>query len=191
MKRVLLFLSLICIYQASCYAVEEIKPDSFKVSNEVQDKDTIITKHLETLLVHGLKKYSNDNLVNYRTIDPDFINYEIKEYISKYALNIINDILEGYGKERCKEMATIFANETNKINFFICIRINLEGYITCIEFMHVPSLNQFMTYEDIKRNSEIVVNRAPVPFLKEYGIELSPWIHLLVLEKHIQEYYKE
>ncbi len=53
--------------------------------------------------------------------------------------------------------------------------------------MYIPSLSPFMTYEDVKRNTEIIIKRKPEPFLVEYGIELSPWITISI---HKNTFYK-
>ena len=100
-------------------------------------------------------------------------------------------MLTGYEKEQCKEMLKALSIEDDNLICDIRLRINLKGEITCVEFMYIPSLSSFMTYEDIKRNTEIIIKRKSEPFLAEYGIELSPWItipvHKNILEKFIEE----
>lgn len=63
--------------------------------------------------------------------------------------------------------------------------------IVCVEFMYIPQLSPFMTYEDIKRNTEIIIKRKPEPFLFEYGIELSPWITFPIHKKTLQKLIEE
>ena len=191
MKRFILFLSLLCIFHILCHAEEYNQNDSTEVEYRVYGCDTLITQKFKNLYSCGLKQYFNETLVDYKDIHPDFINSEVNTYLSEQALDIINDVFDGYGKERCKEMLTIFEKAQSAFIFFVRIRINIEGDITCVEFMHIPELSQFMTYEDIKRNTRIIINRKPAPFLAEYGIELSPWITIPVVKKVVHKYLEE
>ena len=191
MKRFILFLSLLCIFHILCHAEEYNQNDSTEVEYRVYDCDTLITQKFKNLYSCGLKQYFNETLVDFKDIHPDFINSEVDTYLGEQALDIINDVFDGYGKERCKEMLTMFEKTQSAFMFFVRIRINIEGYITCVEFMYIPELSQFMTYEDIKRNTRIIINRKPAPFLAEYGIELSPWITIPVVKKVVQKYLEE
>lgn len=191
MKQFIFILSVILISQTYCYATELNKSDSTKVEYQVFGCDTLVTENLETLFVRGLKQYSNNSRVNFKDTHPDFINSEVDTYIGEQALNIIYDVFDGYGKERCKEMVTIFEKTQSAFMFFVRIRINIEGKITCVEFMYIPELSQFMTYEDIKRNTQIIINRKPIPFLAEYDIELSPWITIPVIKKVVNKYLED
>ena len=191
MKRFILFLSLLCIFHILCHAEEYNQNDSTEVEYRVYGCDTLITQKFKNLYSCGLKQYFNETLVDYKDIHPDFINSEVNTYLSEQALDIINDVFDGYGNERCKEMLTIFEKAQSAFIFFVRIRINIEGDITCVEFMHIPELSQFMTYEDIKRNTRIIINRKPAPFLAEYGIELSPWITIPVVKKVVHKYLEE
>lgn len=100
------------------------------------------------------------------------------------------EILEGYGKERCKEMLDILSNIDKSYFYFVRMRIDIKGVVKCVEFMYIPQLSPFMTYEDIKRNTEIIINSKPDPCLVEYGIELSPWICFTIRKGNIQEFLK-
>ena len=88
-------------------------------------------------------------------------------------------------------MLKVLLNEGDNIVCYIRLRINLKGEITCVEFMYIPSLTPFMTYEDVKRNTEIIIKRKPEPFLVEYGIELSPWITFSITSKILQRYLEK
>lgn len=191
MKRFILFLSLLCIFHILCHAEEYNQNDSTKVEYQVYGCDTLVTEDHETLFTRGLKQYSNDSRTNFKETHPDFINSEVDTYLGEQALDIINDVFDGYGKERCKEMLRIFEKTQRPFMFYVSIRINIEGDITCVEFMYIPELSQFMTYEDIKRNTRIIINRKPAPFLAEYGIELSPWITIPVVKKVVHKYLEE
>ena len=48
-----------------------------------------------------------------------------------------------------------------------------------------------LTYEDIKRNTEIIINRKPEPFLVEYGMELSPWITIPIHKNTLHKFVEE
>lgn len=187
----MLFLSFLCIFHILCHAEEFNQNDSTKVEYQVYGCDTLITQKFKNLHSCGLKQYFNETLVDFKDIHPDFINSEVNTYLGEQALDIINDVFDGYGKERCKKMLTIFEKAQSAFIFFVRIRINIEGDITCVEFMYIPELSQFMTYEDIKRNTRIIINRKPAPFLAEYGIELSPWITIPVVKKVVQKYLEE
>ena len=191
MKRFILFLSFFSIFHILCHAKEYNQNDSTKVEYRVYGCDTLITQKFKNLHSCGLKQYFNDILVNFKDTHPDFINSAVNTYLGEQALNIINDVFDGYGKERCKEMVTIFEKTQSAFMFFVRIRINIEGKITCVEFMYIPELSQFMTYEDIKRNTQIIINRKPTPFLAEYDIELSPWITIPVIKKVVNKYLED
>ena len=191
MKRFILYLSLLCIFNILCHAEEYNQNDSTEVEYRVYGCDTLITQKFKNLHSCGLKQYFNKTLVDFKDIHPDFINSEVNTYLGEQALDIINDVFDGYGKERCKEMLTIFEKTQRPFMFYVSIRINIEGNITCVEFMYIPELSQFMTYEDIKRNTRIIINRKPAPFLAEYGIELSPWITIPVVKKVVHKYLEE
>ena len=59
--------------------------------------------------------------------------------------------------------------------------------------MYPNTYAPFMTYEDIKRNTEIILNRPsdPYPRLDEFGIELSPWITFSITSKILQRYLEK
>ena len=191
MKQLFLILSVIFLSSVYCYAREYNDSDSTKVEYQVYGCDTLVTEKYHDMFIRGLKQYSNYIPVNYKGIDPDIINSEINKYLVKEALNFITEIFDGYGKERCKEMLNIFEEVDHAFIFFIQQKINIEGDITCVEFMYIPELSPFMTYEDVKRNTGIIINREPAPFLAKYGIELSPWITTPIIRPFIQKYLEE
>ena len=191
MKRLILSYIAVFIIQMFCIANNAFNTDGIKIEYQVHCDDTLVVEKLNSLYVCGLKQYINNSRVNYNNADYDVIHEEKNEYIKHNASTIIQDILKGYEKEQREEMLKVLLNEDNNIICYIRLRINLMGEIVCVEFMHVPSFSPFMTYEDVKRSTEIIIKRKTEPFLAEYGIELSPWItipvHKNILEKFIEE----
>ena len=187
MKRLILSFIAVVFVQMFCVANNVFKPDSTKIEYQVHGNDTLVIEKFKSLYACGLKQYINNSPVNYNNADFDVIHAEKNEYIKHNASTIIQDILASYEKEQCKEMLKALLNEKNNIICYIRLRINIEGKIVCVEFMYIPSLSPFMTYEDVKRNTEIIIKRKPEPFLVEYGIELSPWITISI---HKNTFYK-
>ena len=187
MKRFVITFFIIACVQTFCYAANENKPDSTKIEYQVHGNDTLVIEKFNRLYACGLKQYINNSRVNYNNADYDVIHEEKNEYLKHNSSAIIQDVLAGYKKEQCKEMLKALLNEKNNIICYIRLRINIEGKIVCVEFMYIPSLSPFMTYEDVKRNTEIIIKRKPEPFLVEYGIELSPWITISI---HKNTFYK-
>lgn len=159
--------------------------DSTRICYSIYENDTIYTKHYSKYVVSGITCYNNENLVDYNNISPDFVNVIVDEYIQSSTHIMIQEILDGYGILRCEKLIKKLNSRTV---FFVRIRINLEGAITCVQFMYRPSLGDFMTYEDIKRNSQILLKSSPTPILAKYGMKLSPWITFPLGKEHIQEY---
>ena len=199
MKRFILSFIAVVFVQMFCVANNVFNTDSTKIEYQVHGNDTLVIEKLNRLYASGLKQYINNSRVNYNNADYDVIHEEKNEYLKHNSSAIIQDILAGYEKEQCKEMLKVLLNEGDNIVCYIRLRINLKGEIACVEFMYIPSLTPFMTYEDIKRNTEIIIKRKPEPFLAEYGIELSPWITFSItssilqryLEKHVDFKYDE
>ena len=191
MKRFITTLFLFFFAQISCYAVEDCQPDSIESGFQVFGNDTLVTINYENFISRGLAQYIDDSPVYYGHIDYDVIHCEGNDYIHRNMSNFIQDIIEGYGKERCREMFELFSKSEKGLRISIRVRINLEGKITCVKFLYSSELNPFMTYEDIKRNTKIITNRKPDPYLAKYGIELSPWITFPIpvtaLQKHLYQ----
>ena len=189
MKRLITSLFVIVFAQAFCCAVEDCKTDSIESGFQVFGNDTLVTINYENFISRGLAQYIDDSPVYYGHIDYDVIHSEVNDYIHRNMSNFIQDIIDGYGKERCREMFKLFSKSNKSLKLLVRIRVDLNGAITCVEFLYSSELNPFMTYEDIKRNSGILVNRKPDPFLDKYEIELSPWmtfpIPVTALQKHL------
>ena len=191
MKRFILSFIAVVFVQMFCVANNVFNTDSTKIEYQVHGNDTLVIEKLNRLYACGLKQYINNSRVNYNNADYDVIHEEKNEYLKRNSSAIIQDILAGYKKEQCKEMLKVLLSEGDNIVCYIRLRINLKGEIACVEFMYIPSLTPFMTYEDIKRNTEIIIKRKPEPFLVEYGIELSPWITFSITSSILQRYLEK
>ena len=193
MKRFVITLFIIACMQTFCYAANENKPDSTKIEYQVHGNDTLVIEKVGYMFVSGFKQYINDKPADYKNADYDVIEYAGYEYMMKNAATMTKDIIDGYGKERCKKMFALSYNSEKNLNLYVRIRVNLEGFITCVKFMYHDTYAPFMTYEDIKRNTEIILNRAPdaYPCLNEYGIELSPWITFSITSSILQRYLEK
>ena len=191
MKRLILSFIAVVFVQMFCVANNAFNMDSTKIEYQVHGNDTLVIEKFNRLYACGLKQYINNSRVNYNNADYDVIHEEKNEYLKHNSSAIIQDVLAGYKKEQCKEMLKVLLNEGDNIVCYIRLRINLKGEITCVEFMYIPSLTPFMTYEDVKRNTEIIIKRKPYPFLVEYGIELSPWITFSITSSILQRYLEK
>ena len=191
MKRLILSFIAVVFVQMFCVANNVFNTDSTKIEYQVHGNDTLVIEKFNRLYACGLKQYINNSRVNYNNADYDVIHEEKNEYLKHNSSAIIQDVLAGYKKEQCKEMLKVLSNEEDNIVCYIRLRINLKGEITCVEFMYIPSLTPFMTYEDVKRNTEIIIKRKPEPFLVEYGIELSPWITFSITSSILQRYLEK
>lgn len=92
-----------------CIANNAFNTDSTKIEYQVHGNDTLVIEKLKTLYACGLKQYINNSRVNYNNADYD--TRKKNEYLKHNAATIIQDILMGYKKERCKEMLKVLSNE--------------------------------------------------------------------------------
>ncbi len=192
MKQFIITLIIACV-QTFCYAATENNPDSTKVEHQIFGNDTLVVEKVGYMFVSGIKQYIEDMPTNYKNADYDVIQYGGYEYMKKNAAAITKDILEGYGRARCKEMFELSSNAEKNLNLLVRIRVNLKGVIACVKFMYPDSYAPFMRYEDIKRNTEIILSRPPLqyPYLNEYGIELSPWITCSINSRVLQRFLEK
>ena len=193
MKRFILSFIAVVFVQMFCVANNVFNTDSTKIEYQVHGNDTLVIEKVGYMFVSGFKQYINDKPADYKNADYDVIEYAGYEYMMKNAATMTKDIIDGYGKERCKKMFALSYNSEKNLNLYVRIRVNLEGFITCVKFMYHDTYAPFMTYEDIKRNTEIILNRAPdaCPCLNEYGIELSPWITFSITSRMLQRYLEK
>ena len=188
MKRFITTIFILVFANVSSYSMESCKMDSIESGFRVLGNDTLVTVNYENSISRGLKQYIDDKPTDYKSADYDLIQYEVDDYIHRNMSNFIQDIIEGYGKERCREMFDFFSESEKNLWMFVRIRVDLEGEIACVEFLYSSELNSFMTYEDVKRNTGILVNREADPFLAEYGITLSPWMTFPIPKTALQKY---
>ena len=188
MKRIffIFFISSIFTYTFGHNSTEITIP-----SYSVCKCDTIYTNYSSNLITRGIASLNDSSSVDYNNVNPDLINAKSDEYIKNYTPAIVKSILKGYGKRECETMLKALINSNRRSAFFVLIRVSKNGDITSVKFMYHKSLSDFMTYEDVTRNSQIIVNSKPVPFLAEYGIKLSPWIVFPVGKEYIHEFLKE
>ena len=193
MKRFLTTIFVIVCVQTFCYALNENIPDSTKIEYQVHGNDTLVIEKIEYMFVSGFKQYIDDKPTDYKNADYDIIEYAGYEYMKKNVAAMTKDILGGYGKKRCKEMFALSSKSEKSLKLYVRIRVDLNGVITCVKFMYPNTYAPFMTYEDIKRNTEIILNRPsdPYPRLDEFGIELSPWITFSITSSILQRYLEK
>ena len=193
MKRFLTTIFVIVCVQTFCYAANENKPDSTKIEYQVHGNDTLVIEKVGYMLVSGFKQYINDKPADYKNADYDVIEYAGYEYMMKNAATMTKDIIDGYGKERCKEIFALSSKSEKSFKLLVRTRVDLNGVITCVKFMYPNTYAPFMTYEDIKRNTEIILNRPsdPYPRLDEFGIELSPWMTFSITSRILQRYLEK
>ena len=193
MKRFLTTIFVIVCVQTFCYALNENIPDSTKIEYQVHGNDTLVIEKIEYMFVSGFKQYIDDKPVDYKNADYDIIEYAGYEYMKKNASTMTKDIIDGYGKKRCKEMFELSSKSEKSLKLYVRIRVDSNGVITCVKFMYPNTYAPFMTYEDIKRNTEIILNRPsdPYPRLDEFGIELSPWMTFSITSRILQRYLEK
>ena len=193
MKRFIITLFIIACVQTFCYAANENKLDSTKIEYQIFGNDTLVIEEVGYMFVSGFKQYIDDKPVDYKNADYDIIEYAGYEYMKKNASTMTKDIIDGYGKERCKEIFALSSKSEKSFKLLVRTRVDLNGVITCVKFMYPNTYAPFMTYEDIKRNTEIILNRPPDPYprLDEFGIELSPWITFSITSKILQRYLEK
>ena len=193
MKRLIISFIAVFFIQMFCIANNAFNVDSTKIEYQIYGNDTLVIEKVGYMFVSGFKQYIDDKPADYKNADYDVIEYAGYEYMKNNAAAMTKDIIDGYGKERSKEMFVLSSKSEINLNLLVRIRVNLEGVITCVKFMYPDSYAPFMTYEDIKRNTEIILSRPSVPYprLDEYGIELSPWITFSITSKILQRYLEK
>ena len=204
MKRFIITLFAIVFTQSICYAVgyNKIDNDSIKVEYQRCKNDTIYYKihyqHGETVFC-GLKQYE-ENLFRklheqYNQIDLEYLidvfnsDDESRVAFLKYVLK---KVLEGYGKERCAEMMA--KCKDNFYTFQILICIDVEGKILDLDFMYPAHCAEFMTNEDIVRNTQVLKDSEPFLFFEDYaemGVKVLPRFPIPIIERCIEEYLNE
>ena len=193
MKRLILSFIAVVFVQMFCVANNAFNTDSTKIEYQVYGNDTLVIEKIEYMFVSGFKQYIDDKPTDYENADYDVIEEVGYEYMKKNVAAMTKDILGGYGKKRCKEMFALSSKSEKSLKLFVRIRVDSNGVITCVKFMYPDSYTPFMTYEDIKRNTEIILNRPsnPYPHFAEYGIALSPWMTFSITSRILQRYLEK
>ena len=204
MKRFIITLFAIVFTQSICYAVgyNKIDNDSIKVEYQRCKNDTIYYnihyQHGETVFC-GLKQYE-ENLFRkfhkqYNQID---LEYLIDEFNSDdesrvaFLKYVQKKVLEGYGKERCAELISKYKDNFHYIQILICI--DVEGKIIDLDFMYPSHCAEFMTNDDIVRNTQILKDSEPFLFFEDYaemGVRVLPRFPIPIHERCIKEYLNE
>ena len=204
MKRFFITFFVIVFTQSICYAVgyNQIDNDSIKVEYQRYKNDTIYYnihyQHGETVFC-GLKQYE-ENLFRklheqYNQIDLEYLidvfnsDDESRVAFLKYVLK---KVLGGYGKKRCAEMMA--KCKDNFYTFQILICIDVEGKILDLDFMYPAHCAEFMTNEDIVRNTQVLKDSEPFLFFEDYaemGVKVLPRFPIPIIERCIEEYLNE
>ena len=204
MKRFFITFLVIVFTQSICYAVgcNQIDGDSIKVEYQRYKNDTIyynIHYQFGETVFCGLKQYE-ENLFRklheqYNQIDLEYLigmfnsDDESRVAFLKYVLK---KVLEGYGKERCAEMMA--KCKDNFYTFQILICIDVEGKILDLDFMYPAHCAEFMTNEDIVRNTQVLKDSEPFLFFEDYaemGVKVLPRFPIPIIERCIEEYLNE
>ena len=144
----------------------------------------------------GLKQYE-ENLFRkfhkqYNQID---LEYLIDEFNSDdesrvaFLKYVQKKVLEGYGKARCAEMMAKCKDNFHCIQILICI--DVEGKIIDLDFMYPAHCAEFMTNDDIVRNTQILKDSEAFLFFEDYaemGVRVLPRFPIPIHERCIKEY---
>lgn len=202
MKQFIFIFSVIFLSQTFCHATGHNIKDSIKVEYEVYGNDTVFYKKYSTsreTTTCGLKKYEDELFAKYHKIHNNgfernhvYKEFEYDKNIPDFYKYITKKILEGYGKERCIEMLRKYNGKLPKM--IIYISIDVEGNVFDLVFIYHQSFTEYMTANDIIRNTRILENSAPVPFFREYkelGLKILPPLRPPLLKQFIEEYIEQ
>ena len=202
MKRLITTFFVIVFAQTLCYAADECKSDSIKVEYQIYGNDTIYYntyyQFRETVFC-GLKQYEESlfskfhkqyNQMEFGDLI-DEINCDDENRIA-FVKCVVRRVLEGYGKERCKELMN--KAERGRIEINILISIDVEGRVFDLDFMYTPDYTEFMTNEDIVRNTKVIKEGEPFLFFTDYakmGVRILPRLMIPIKSSFIKEYLGE
>ena len=202
MKRFIITLFAFVFTQSICYALQEHVTDSAVVEYQIYGNDTIYRiKYTPTSVSTfcGLKQYE-ENL--FRKFDKQYnqidLEYLIDEFNSDdesrvaFLKYVQKKVLEGYGKARCAEMMAKCKDNFHCIQILICI--DVEGKIIDLDFMYPAHCAEFMTNDDIVRNTQILKDSEPFLFFEDYaemGVSVLPRFPIPIHERGIKEYLNE
>ena len=199
MKRLITTFFVIVFTQTLCYAVEVNSSDSVKVEYQIYGNDTIYYNtyyQFEETVFCGLKQYEESLFSKYykqynRMCIVDLIDEINSDNENRVAFMkcVVRKVLDGYGKERCVELMN--KAEENWIDILILISIDVEGRIFDLDFMYTIDYAEFMTNEDIVRNTKILKDGEPFLFFTDYakmGVRILPRLHIPITRWLIKEY---
>ena len=202
MKRFIITLFTFVFTQSICYALEEHVTDSAVVEYQIYGNDTIYRiKYTPTSVSTfcGLKQYEESLFRKfhnqYNQID---LEYLIDEFNSDdesrvaFLKYVQKKVLEGYGKARCAELMAKCKDNFHCIQILICI--DVEGKIIDLDFMYPAHCAEFMTNDDIVRNTQILKDSEPFLFFEDYaemGVRVLPRFPIPIHERCIKEYLNE
>ena len=199
MKQLIITLLTIAFTGTLCYAMDSNQIDDIKVEYITYGNDTVYYKtdsKLSKAIECGLKQYENDLFgerhLTHNKIDlEDLINTFNCDDTNRVAFYtfVVRNILEGYGKERCSEM---IKNNSYYFSLYICA--DIQGNIIDLSFNYDPSVANYMTPQDIIRNTRILQNCVPVPFFSEYaemGVKILPPLSIEIFKSFIERYINE
>ena len=199
MKRFITTLFVIVFIHTLCFAMQEHVTDSAAVEYQIYGNDTIYRiKYTPTSVSTfcGLKQYEESLFRKfhnqYNQID---LEYLIDEFNSDdesrvaFLKYVQKKVLEGYGKARCAEMMAKCKDNFHCIQILICI--DVEGKIIDLDFMYPAHCAEFMTNDDIVRNTQILKDSEPFLFFEDYaemGVRVLPRFPIPIHERGIKEY---
>ena len=199
MKRFITTLFVIVFIHTLCFAMQEHVTDSAAVEYQIYGNDTIYRiKYTPTSVSTfcGLKQYEESLFRKfhnqYNQID---LEYLIDEFNSDdesrvaFLKYVQKKVLEGYGKARCAEMMAKCKDNFYTIQILICI--DVEGKIIDLDFMYPEYCAEFMTNEDIVRNTQVLKDSEPFLFFEDYaemGVKILPRFPIPIHERGIKEY---
>ena len=202
MKRLITTLFIIIFMQTLCFATQEYKTDSIKNEYQTYNSDTIyynIYYQLGETVFCGLKQYE-ENLFRklhkqYNQIDLEYLidvfnsDDESRVAFLKY---VQKNFLESYGKARCAGLVAKCKGNFHTIQILICI--DVDGKILDLDFMYPAHCAEFMTNEDIIRNTQKLKDSEPFLFFEDYaemGVKILPRFSVPIDERCIKEYLNE
>lgn len=201
MKRLFFTLFVIILTQYSNAAVV-FRTDTTKVEYQVCGNDTIYLKKQSTIRERtycGLKQYEENlfakfhkqlNKIEYGALIDEF-NSDDENRVA-FIKFVVKKVLEGYGKDRCTEMINKNMNHSNTIQ--ILINVDIEGKIFDLDFSFTPNCTEFMTNEDIIRNTRILKESEPFSYFTDYnkiGAKILPRLVIPILNNFIEDYLEE
>lgn len=201
MKRFVLILTTLVFAQTLCYAVEVSSSDSVKVEYQIYGNDTIYYNtyyQFEETVFCGLKQYEESLFSKFykqynRICIVDLID-EIRcdnENRVAFMKCVVRKVLDGYGKERCVELMNKVAGK--RIAIQILISVDVEGRVFDLDFMYTADYAEFMTNEDIVRNTKILKDGEPFLYFTDYakmGVRILPQLNIPIDKCFIESFLK-